>query len=164
MKKKGVIALVLGIVVILVIAVIVILTRYAGKDTKNKNKKSYDGEIVGIEYSYGSYHGGYREYEIYIKNDKTYLVAKGGNGIDLNINKRIDNSVLEDISEIIEDNKIYKWYGFDKSDKHILDGYSFSLIVKYKDGKEEKAHGYMKYPSNYEEGHKALSDYLESFK
>ena len=59
-------------------------------------------------------------------------------------------------------NKIYKWNGFDETDKDILDGYSFELIVKYKDDSTLKAYGYMKYPDEYNIGHEALTNFLES--
>lgn len=75
--------------------------------------------------------------------------------------KEIDKSYLEELAKIINDNEIYKWNGFDKSDKNILDGSSFTLEVNYSNGKTLKAHGYMKYPKNYNEGHKVLSDFLE---
>jgi len=155
MKKK--VIMVLGIVLIILLAILLIFTIY-------KNTKSYDGEIVGIEYSYGGLSGKYKEYKIYIENGKTYIVGKGLSGEKFNINKQVRASVLEDISEIIEDNEIYKWYGFDESAEGVLDGYSFTLTVKYRDGREERAHGYVKKPDNYKEGHEALSEYLERFK
>lgn len=44
------------------------------------------------------------------------------------------------------------------------DGYSFSLKIKYSDGKEGKASEYEKYPNRYKWGHKELANYLENIK
>ena len=87
----------------------------------------------------------------------------GGNGVELSINQEISDDKLEELSRIINDNKIYEWNGFGKSEDGILDGYTFELEIKYKDGKEVKAHGYEKYPGNYSEAHKSLENYFASF-
>lgn len=130
----------------------------------NSKQEKYEGDIVSFEYNYGDYNGGYYNYKIYKQDDKNYIKAKGMNGIELNVEKEVDDTVLKDISKIVKDNRIYEWNGFDKKDSHILDGYSFSLTIKYSDGKEIKANGYMKYPNNYETNHKVLVDYLELLK
>ena len=44
----------------------------------------------------------------------------------------------------------------------MLDGYSFSLKITYKDGQSINAHGYMKYPDNYRVASDALTDYLNT--
>ena len=153
MRKKFLI----GIALILVIIVgVVIFNRY-------RNKENYDGDIASFEYSFGGYPDEYWDYKIYTENSKTYLLGKGLNGADLNINKEVDNSVLSDISNIIEKNKIYEWNGFYKK-SNILDGYTFSLRIKYSDGKEVQAYGHEKYPTNYEEIHEILLNYLKSIK
>jgi len=40
---------------------------------------------------------------------------------------------------------------FDKVDKDVLDGNSFSLSINFGEDKSISAHGYMKYPSGYRE-------------
>ena len=147
----------IGMVLILVIIGLLIFNRY-------NNKEIYDEDIISFEYSYGGYPGGYWDYKIYTENGKTYILARGMNGVDLNINKEIDKSILEDISKIVQENKIYEWNGFNKKSSFILDGYFFSLTIKYNDGKEVKAYGHEKYPTNYEISHEILSNYLESIK
>ena len=42
-----------------------------------------------------------------------------------------------------------------------MDGYSFTLIIKYVDGKEIEAYGYMEYPTNYKQVDKEITEYLE---
>ena len=158
MKKKTIILTVFVAVLILVLVLVFLLTM------RGKKEEVYEGEIISISYSYGSYNGGYWNYEIYKENQKTFVKAKGWNGVELNLNKQVDNNVLDDISQIVKEKEIYKWYGFNKEDKNVLDGYSFSLTIKYSDGKEGKASGYMKYPNNYTSAHKELTNYLETIK
>ena len=46
---------------------------------------------------------------------------------------------------------VNKWDGFNKSDKNVLDGNSFSFSYSNTDNKSIEAHGYMKWPNNYRE-------------
>ena len=127
-----------------------------------KKGKNFDGDIISFEYEYGSSNSGYYNYKIYLKDSKTYIVAAGLNGVDLNLDGEISNNTLSEIKKIVEDNAIQKWDGFQKKGENVSDGYSFSLKIKYSDGDELTASGYMKYPKNYDNGHKALTDYLDS--
>lgn len=147
MKKK----------VFLTLLLTVILIGITGCNSKEK----IDSDIISFKYHYGSYNDYYYEYDINIIDEKVVLNAKGYNAVNLNVEKEIDKSYLEELAKIINDNEIYKWNDFDKSDKNILDGYGFNLEVNYSNGKTLKAHGYMKYPKNYNEGHKVLSEFLE---
>lgn len=129
----------------------------------NKDKESYDEDIVNFEYSFGGYPDGYWDYQIYMKNGKTYILAKGINGVDLNIDKEVDNSVLIDIAKIVKEYEIYNWNGFNKK-SNIVDGYTFSLTIKYSDGVQITAYGHEKYPDNYKNIHEVLLKYIESIK
>lgn len=156
MKNK---ILIIGIIVTIVLAVVIVVF------FRNKtNKEEYNGEIVKFEYNYGSYFGGYRNYKIYKENNEVHIVAKGQNGIDLDIDKNVDESVLKEIENLIKRNQISEWNEFNKRDDRVTDGNGFSIKIEYSDGKTIKAEGYSKYPTNYETGHKALSNYLENIK
>ena len=119
---------------------------------------------TNFTYNYGSYNGGYYEYNIKNKNKKNIFTAKGYNGVNLNINKEIDEYYLEQLSKIIKETNIESWNGFNKKDNKILDGYSFNLKVEYKNGKTINASGYMKYPKNYKNTHKKIVKFLKSIK
>lgn len=127
----------------------------------NRNNEEKNNEIKSFHYSYGSFLNGYLDYDIREENGTIFLSASGKNGIDLEIDKEVDEKILEDIEKLIEDNHIENWNGFSEVDHDILDGYSYNLIIKYKNGKKLLATGYMKFPANYEQGHKALTEYLE---
>lgn len=118
------------------------------------------GRLVEFNYSFGSFLGGDWSYKIYKKSGKTYLLGEGSNGVELKGESVVSENVSGDIEKIIKDNDIVKWNGFSKSDDDILDGYSFSIKAIYENGTIE-ASGYMKFPSNYDAAHKALSTYLE---
>lgn len=164
MKIKSIVKIIGGIIGVIIFAVVVgvLISSILNGAGKAINDQNYDKEIVSFHYDYGSYNGGFWEYDIYIEENNTYIEANGQNGVDLRIDKQIDDSVLEDISTIINENEIYKWYGFDKRNTSIYDGYSFLLEVEYEDGEKASAKGYMSYPKNYDEGHEVLSNYLEN--
>lgn len=157
MKKSIIILITIILLTIMIIGTGIFIMNQTNNTREPK-------EIESFEYNYGSYNGGYRKYKIYMEDSKRYISANGNNSINFNIEREIDKSVFDDISKIISENKIYNWDGFDKSDPDILDGYSFKLKLKYIDGEEINAKGYMKYPKNYADGHKNLSDYLERIK
>lgn len=113
-----------------------------------------------FKYFFGSYNGGYYEYEIYKDGDKIIFTALGINGVDLDVKREVDYSVLYNIQDIIDDNNAFKWNGFNKRDTDILDGHSFSLLVEYDTDEEIKASGYIKYPKNYQTFEKAIKKYL----
>ncbi len=122
--------------------------------------KKNNSDIIKFEFSLSAGLGGGCEYTIEAKNEKT-IYSKKCYGIEHDeFEKEIDNKHLKEINKIINEKKIYKWDGFDRSDKGVMDGSGFSLSVLYSDGKSISAHGYMKYPSNYKAGKQALLNYL----
>ena len=118
--------------------------------------------IVSFKYSYGSHMGFYYDYTLTLDGDDVtfnkYIYGEEEQGTVMSISA----SSLEDIKKIINENEIYKWDGFDKSNDNVMDGSEFNLEVIYDDGSKIVAHGYMKYPDNYEESSKPLKEYLDS--
>ena len=119
-------------------------------------------DIVSFKYYYGSGEGSIYEYTLSLKEDKVVFTAKGYNDVNLNIEKEIDKSYLKELANIINENKIYEWNGFNKHNKDVLDGYGFYLEVNYENGEVIKANGYMEYPKNYDKSDKVLTAFLES--
>ena len=87
----------------------------------------------------------YRDGE-YIANIKPRL-KDDEEGLEIAVNKEM----MEEVSKILIKYDVGKWNGFDKVDKDVLDGNSFSFIVVLNDDKVIKASGYMKWPNNYRE-------------
>lgn len=67
---------------------------------------------------------------------------------------------VEKLKNILIDKKVSKWNGFNKSDKNVLDGNSFSFSVYFVNGEDISAHGYMVWPSNYGEVRGALDEFF----
>ncbi len=89
----------------------------------------------------------------YIASIKPYLVADENTLII-----DIDQDIVEKIVDILKKYEVNKWDGFDKVDKDVLDGDSFSLSVWFKDDKSIHASGYMMWPENYRNVRDEISD------
>jgi hypothetical protein len=162
--KAKVLTIISALILIAAVAVSIILViNNRNNEVKPANPDAPTAKIESFSYNYGSYHGGYHYYAIEEEDGKMMINGAGGNGVELSINREISDDKLEELSRIINDNKIYEWNGFNKSKDGILDGYDFKLEIKYKDGKEIKAYGYEEYPDNYSEAHKSLEKYFASF-
>ncbi len=123
--------------------------------------KEIDSDITSLTYNIDRGLGGYCTYSI--ETEEKVIFSKECVGIvDADIKKEIDEYHLDEIKKIINEHKIYKWNGFDRYNKYVLDGSGFSLNIYYKNGKSIIAHGYMSYPNNYHENSKHLLDYLEN--
>ena len=162
--KAKVLTIISALILIAAAAVSIILViNNKNNEVEPANPDAPTAKIESFHYNYDSYHGGYHYYTIEEEDGKMMINGVGGNGVELSINQEISDDKLEELSRIINDNKIYEWNGFGKSEDGILDGYTFELEIKYKDGKEVKAHGYEEYPDNYSEAHKSLEKYFASF-
>lgn len=64
---------------------------------------------------------------------------------------KVDKSVLLEIENILNKYDVISWNGFNKADKNVLDGDSFSINIKMSDGGKIDASGYMMWPKNYRE-------------
>ena len=125
--------------------------------------KDYEGNITSFTYNYGSYNPGFYECRITTNENKPRIEILGFNGLDINVKKDITKKDITKLQKIINENKIYKWNGFEERNDKILDGNGFKLIVEYDDGKTINATGYMKYPKDYDKGHKALIEFLDKY-
>lgn len=75
-----------------------------------------------------------------------------------------DKSFLTGLNKIIKEQEIYKWNGFKKSNKNVLDGYMFGLSVRYKNGdktEEISASGSNSFPNNFNKGASAVASYFK---
>ncbi len=64
---------------------------------------------------------------------------------------RTDEAFLKRLEELLNEHRVDKWNGFDKNNKRVLDGDSFSLSIRMENGKELDARGYAVWPKNYKE-------------
>ena len=130
----------------------------------------YDGEgvyqINKLEYSYTN---GYEvnsdvSYKIDCE-DKCILIIKeyGKDEKDV-ITKKLTNKDMDKFEDMLNKYHILSWKGFNKSDKNVLDGNSFSFHLRYNDDEKLSASGYMMYPNHYRDFKEKFEEYVTEIK
>ena len=130
----------------------------------------YDGEgvyqINKLEYSYTN---GYEvnsdvSYKIDCE-DKCILIIKeyGKDEKDV-ITKKLTNKDMDKFEDMLNKYHILSWKGFNKSDKNVLDGNSFSFRLRYNDDEKLSASGYMMYPNHYRVFKEKFEEYVTEIK
>lgn len=121
-------------------------------------------EIKNIKYMHFSYSVGYAmysnvNYDLEYKNSK-YIAKIKPDGIADEEAKEVelDEKTVTKIEEVLKKYNVTSWDGFNKSDKYVLDGDSFSFSLSLKDGSYISASGYMKWPNNYREVRSELDE------
>lgn len=142
MKNKYLIMIIIILVLLVIIIGICLI--------KRRNKV----EIKDIKSMYFSYSNGYMinsnvYYELNCKENKCIATIKPNQMSEENkLEVEVDKKTVHEIIKVLKENEIEKWNGFDKSNKNVLDGDSFTFQLKTNDN-EIYAHGYMKWPKNY---------------
>ena len=73
----------------------------------------------------------------------------------------VDEPVLEQLGEIAGKYRLDRWDGFDKTNKHVMDGNNFSLSVTLADGKIISAHGSNSFPEGYGDAKQEICELFE---
>ncbi|MBO4477489.1 MAG: hypothetical protein J5757_04055 [Lachnospiraceae bacterium] len=60
-----------------------------------------------------------------------------------------DAETAAKVAALYETHKLWKWDGFSRSARHVLDGDGFSLSIRFRNGKSMYAHGSNAYPKGY---------------
>ena len=144
---------VIVILVIVVILFILILGGVVGILILRQKKK--DEPIQSIHHFYFHYSVGYAylanvNYEINIEDEK-YIASIKLVGVEEDDATKVELSDedLQKFMDILNKYHIGRWDGFQKSDKMVLDGDSFSLGLRTLENREVYASGYESYPKNY---------------
>ena len=61
----------------------------------------------------------------------------------------IEDNVLEQLGEVMGAYHVDRWDGFDKKNKHVMDGSNFYLSITLADESTISAHGSNSFPENY---------------
>jgi hypothetical protein len=101
-----------------------------------KTEKDY-GELLIFEYHYGSYFGGEWNFSITKESNAYHFSALGRNGVDMSVEKEIDESVIEDLERIIDEQKLRLRDGDNIREKEVLDGWGESFLAEFAAGKIE---------------------------
>ena len=151
MKKTFII---IGIAIVL-IAIMIVLCIILN------NKKVKISEIKNFSFSYTQ---GYMinssiRYNLEYKDDKYIATVKPYGIPDEEAREiKVSDDFVKEIEEILSKYEVNSWNGFNKSDKYVLDGDSFSCFIDFKNGESVSAHGYMSWPKNYSSVRKELDD------
>lgn len=113
-----------------------------GSKTVNNSK------LIGFNYSFSAAPRG-DNYSIEIENNifkyESIFLRDGNKEI------KIDSKLLDDLKDLYLKYDVYKWDGFNKYPKNVLDGKSFTIKFKFEDGKSCYASGANAFPKNYKE-------------
>ena len=112
-------------------------------------------ELTGIEKFTFKYTAGSAMYE-----DVSYRLVREGEEYKAILKKSgvssenadvftVDEQFVHKLTDILTENKVEKWNGFDKSSKIAMDGQRFDLNLVNHNGEELIAYGSMKWPRNY---------------
>lgn len=61
----------------------------------------------------------------------------------------VDSKFVKRIEDVLNKYNVASWNGFNKNDKNVLDGDSFSTYINYGENGYISASGYMMWPNNY---------------
>ena len=146
MKKGLIIGIVLGVLfLLLIISLLIVILLFP----RIKEKR-----IENIKHLYFTYTSGYAmySYATYELNctDKCILIVKP-NGVPDEEKQEVEipKEKLEEITNKLNEYHVSRWNGFNKNDKYVLDGDSFSFNLDYNEKDKVTAHGYMMWPNNY---------------
>ena len=62
----------------------------------------------------------------------------------------------EALASLVQNHELNRWNGFDRVNRHALDGTGFDLRIGYEDGQEVRASGSNAFPEGYAAAHEAI--------
>lgn len=142
--------------------IVLLLSIFLFTSCGKKEPVKYKVHLTGFTYSYGNYTKEYCDYSIISDNKTVTYRAHGKKEYSINIDKEIDYSYMDKLDNLIKENNITDWDGFDKYAKDIEDGNSFSIQIGYDNGDNYYANGYMIFPDNYNEVHEKIIEFFDS--
>lgn len=115
-------------------------------------KKINIEKIKSFHFSYTSGYEmySYTNYDLKCEGHNCKAIVKP-NGVseDDKYETEVDSNFVKEIEDVLNKYNVAKWNGFNKSDKDVLDGDSFSMSIRYGDDGYISASGYMMWPDNY---------------
>jgi len=88
--------------------------------------------------------------------DKYTLTRKDGEWVATRFDFReddaykvVDDAFVSKVIDILEENKVHKWDGFDRKLTFIYDATSINFYMRFSNGREIQASGYATYPKNF---------------
>lgn len=145
MKKPIIIGIILGVLFVLLIIILLVLLLLP----RLKEKK-----IENISHLYFTYTSGYAMYSyatytLDCKDKCILTVKKLGVPDEEKQEVEISTEKVEEIANKLNEYHVSRWNGFNKVDKYVLDGDSFSFNLEFNESDKVNAHGYMMWPNDY---------------
>ncbi len=138
----------------------------SNEDTDYEFKEHKSSDISNMKSFYFTYTNGYAmnsytRYEIKKEDDKYVAsIKQDGKSEEETVKVNLSESSLKELEDILNKYNVSDWDGFNKTDKDVLDGDSFSCSIGMENGKGISASGYMKWPKNYKEVVSELDTYF----
>lgn len=105
-----------------------------------------------LSYSTGNMINAYVIYEFSCDNGKCIASIKpSGVSDEEKTEVTAYKKFVNKLTDILKKYDVASWNGFNKSDKNVLDGNSFSLSIHMENGDSISASGYMMWPKHYRE-------------
>ena len=137
------------IIVIIVIGVCCYLILNKNR-IRNYNLDGSNIKSFYISYSNGYMMNAYTRYQLALESDKYIAKIKPYGVAEEDILEiEVEKELMENISEVLKKYEVNKWNGFNKTDKGVLDGDSFSFSVTLINDQSIEASGYMRWPEHY---------------
>lgn len=154
MKPKYIIIISAIIILLLIISVLIVLLLPRIKDKKIENINHFR-----FTYTTGYHMNASVEYEIDLVNEK-YIVKVKPTDLPEEDKKEYELSKdqIKEIENKLNEYHVSRWNGFNKSNKYVLDGDSFSFNIRMNNDETIEASGYMMWPTNYRE----VKNYLDN--
>ena len=110
--------------------------------------KMPDSEIVMVEYTKSGTMAGYLYYgKVERQDDGTVVIEAMQENYGEIIKKKVDPQVLTDLKTIVKEHKIYAYKGYYRPHFEVLDGYTWSLTIRFANGQSIDSGGSNAYPS-----------------
>ena len=136
---------IIGVIVLLIIGGLVFMIIKKEKRVEISNIK-----YLSFSYSKGYAVNSYIRYSLDCKKDG-YIAEIKPYGIDDDekITVSVSDDVVSKLVDVLKKYDVSSWNGFNKNNKNVLDGDSFSLYVRMDNDDTIEASGYMMWPKNY---------------
>ena len=112
-------------------------------------------DIRSFRFSYqvGNYMNGSVAYELKLEADGSYTAKIKPNQVAEEDAKeyKVGKEFADELAAFLREKKVSRWNGFQKSNRHVLDGNGFSFSLWTTEDKNISASGYMRWPRGYDE-------------
>ena len=148
MKTKNIIIIMISLVLVLILLILALVVLLPHLHEKKIEKISH----LRFCYSTGYHMNASVSYEINLIDGKYMLKVKPTDISEEETQEfELSKDKIQEIINKLNEYHVSRWNGFNKSDKYVLDGNSFSLNIRMKNNNTIEASGYMMWPNNYYE-------------